>query len=342
VNQRYRQRFIVSAGVLVLATALFSAPSALAQKAAKTAVLGVLGPHPEPLRPKDGRGVFTGAMRDLGWKENENLHIERAIAGGREDELPRLAEELVRKRVDVVVAFGPEAAVAAAKATKTIPIVFWGVGLPVEQGLVDSLARPGRNATGVAWMSDIEVAAKTLELLREIAPEARRLAWVETPTAMHTVSGQELSSVRQDLGEAARRMGYDLQEHVVHQQEDFDGVFTEILKSGAQVIAVRATMLTWRERERIAQFATRNRLPSAFGSEDYADSGGLFSYGVDWRATMPQTAALVQKILRGAKPAELPVELPTKYDLVINLRTAKALGLTIPPSILLRADRVIE
>ena len=334
--------FLTVARISIAVIALLAASHAPAQKAVKVPVLGLLSPHPEVLRPKDGRGVFTGALWDLGWKEGGNLRIEPAIADGREDQLPALAAGLVRKRVDLIVAIGPEAAVAAARATKTIPIVFWGVGVPVEQGLVDSLARPGRNATGIAWMADLEVAAKKLEFLRQIAPKAKRVAWIETPDAARAVSGGHVSSVREDLGQAARSMGYDLREYLVNRQEDFDRVFAEILKSGAQAIAVRATMLTWRERQRIADFARNNRLPSAFGSEDYADSGGLYSYGVDWRATMPQTAALVQKILRGAKPAEVPVELPTKYDLVINLRTARALGLTIPPSVLLRAARVIE
>jgi putative ABC transport system substrate-binding protein len=340
---KVRRGILVAAGGFVAAFALL-APLALGQQAAKAKapVLGLLSPHPEVLRPKDGRGVFTGALWDLGWKDGGNLKIELAIADGREDQLPGLARDLARKRVDLIVAVGPEAAVAAAQSTTSIPIVFWGVGVPVEQGLVDSLARPGRNATGIAWMAALDVAAKKLEFLRQIAPKAKRVAWIETPEASRSLSGGQVASVRADLGRAARSMGFDLSEHVVSRQEDFEKVFAAILESGAQSIAVRATMLTWRERQRIAQFARDNRLPSAFGSEDYADSGGLFSYGVDWRATMPQTAAMVQKILRGAKPAEVPVELPTKYDLVINLRTAKALGITIPPSILLRADRVIE
>ncbi|MGQ0547905.1 MAG: ABC transporter substrate-binding protein [Betaproteobacteria bacterium] len=337
---RWPNAIALSLSPLVL-IALFAASPAVAQKA-KVPVMGILSPHPEVMRPSDGRGVFTGAMWDLGWKEGGRLMIERAFAQGREEQLPALARSLVDRRVDLIVAIGPEAAVAAAQATKTTPIVFWGVGLPVEQGLVDSLARPGRNVTGIAWMAAIDVATKKLELLGQIAPRAKRVAWIETPEAIRSVSGREVASVREDLARAARGMGFQLSEHMVSRREDFDRVFAEIRSSGAQALAVRATMLTWRERARIAEFARTHQLPSAFGSEDYADSGGLYSYGVDWRATMPQTAAMVQKILRGANPAETPVELPVKYDLVINLRTAKALGLKVPPSVLLRADRVIE
>lgn len=329
--------------LLIAAAVVAASPLAAAQQAsARVPVMGLLSPHPEVVRPSDGRGVFTGALWDLGWKEGKNLKFERAFADGREDQLAGLAASLVRKEVDLIVAIGPEAAVEAARSTRTIPILFWGVGIPVEQGLVDSLARPGRNATGIAWMATLDVAAKKLEFMRQIAPEAKRLAWIETPTAARSVSGEQLSVVGQDLRQAARSMGYTLTEHIVNEQKDFDRVFAAIRKSDAQAIGVRATMLTWRERERIAEFARANRMPSAFGSEDYADSGGLFSYGVDWRATMPQTAAMADKILRGAKPAELPVELPAKYDLVVNLRTAKALGLDVPRSVLLRADRVIE
>jgi len=331
-----RRQFLVATGAF-LAAPLYC----FAQPRGTVRSLGYLRPDPEPLR-RDGRGVATGELEDLGWREGRNLRIERAWGTGKEDQLPALAAELVRKNVDVILAIGPEAATAAARATRTIPIVFWGVGQPVEQGLVDSLARPGGNVTGLAWSAALGVATKQLELLKEILPLAERIAWLEAPSASTAVSGERLAEPRLDIGDAGRRLGFDLFEEVVQRPEDFDAAFTRILEARPQAIAVRSSMLTWRERKRIADFALRQRLPSVFGERDYVEAGGLISYGVNWRATVPPTVAYVDKILRGAKPTDLPVELPSKYELVVNLRTAKMLGTIVPGSILLRADLAIE
>ena len=329
-----RRRVIGSMGLLLVAPALARAQQHLP-------VVGYLRPDPEPLRP-DGRGVVMAEFEDLRWREGSNLRIERAFAAGREDQLPALAEELVRKRVDVILAIGPEAAVAAARATTTIPIVFWGVGLPIEQGLIDSFARPGHNATGMAWTSSLEVASKKLEVLKQMVPTAKRVAWVESPTSMHSVSGRQLEQPRLDIRDAGKRLSLDLHEVIVRKPEDFDAAFARIREVKAQAIALRATHLTWRERARIADFALRHRLASAHGEHDSVAAGGLFSYGVHWQATVAPTVAYVDRILRGARPEVLPVAAPERYELVINMQTAKKLGIAIPAAMIARADRVIE
>lgn len=316
-----------------------AAPGLTQQPAIRS--IGYLRPDPEPLR-LDGRGVVIGELEDLGWREGRNLRIERGFGTGREDQLPALAAELVRKRVEVILAIGPEAAVAAARATTTIPIVFWGVAMPVEQGLIDSFARPGRNVTGMAWSAGTEVAAKKLEVLKELVPGAKRVAWIESPSAMHTVSGRQLEEPRVDIRQAGRRLSLDLREIVVRQPEDFDAAFARIREMKAHAVATRATHLTWRERKRIAEFALRYRLPSAHGEHDSVEAGGLLSYSINWRLSVPPTLAYVDRILRGARAADLPVEQPSKYDLVINMKTATALGITVPRAMLPRADRVIE
>jgi putative ABC transport system substrate-binding protein len=330
-----RRTFLVAAG------AMLAPHSVAAQQGGAIRTVGYLRPDPEPLRP-DGRGVAIGELEDLGWKEGSNLRIERAFAAGREDQLPALAAELVRRQVDVILAIGPEAALAAARATSVIPIVFWGVGQPVEQELVNSLARPGRNATGMAWTAAMEVATKQLEMLKEIVPRVRRVVWIESPTAMQTVSGRQIEQSRLDVYEAGKRLALDLSEVTVHQPEDFAAAFARILESNAQAIAVRTTHLTWRERTRIAGFALSQRLPSAHGERDYVETGGLVSYGINWRRSVAPTVAYVDRILRGVRPADLPVELPSNYELVINMKTAKVLGIEIPKSVLFRADEVIQ
>jgi putative ABC transport system substrate-binding protein len=248
---------------------------------------------------------------------------------------------LAAKKVDVIWTSGSEAAVAAARATTSIPIVFWGVGFPVEQGLIDSFAKPGRNATGVAWFASPEVSGKRLELLREIAPTAKRLALVSVPAIFHKVAGGP-AEVTSSTGPAAEKLGYELREFPVEKAEDFEPAFAAILAWGAQALTVAGTSLTFRERQRIADFAIRNRLPSAFTLQEFVEAGGLVSYAIDWRPTVARSADYIDRILRGAEPGELPVDLPSRYETAVNLKTAKALGLTVPQSVLVRADRVIE
>ena len=332
-----RRAFLAGTGAVLLAAPL----AAEAQQAGKVFTLGILSPFPPPSPEQRGRDPLSAKLKELGWVEGQNLKIEPAYGEGREDRLPTLAEELVRRRVDVIWALGPPSAVAAARATKTIPIVFWGVAFPVELGLVSAFARPGGNVTGMADRTGPGVVDKQLELFRQIAPAATCLAWITNPQSMRTVSGADHTPSMIPLS-GATALGLELGRYEVHRGEDFDAVFAAVQAWRAQGIGLVGNPLTWRERKRIVEFANRNRLASTFGMKGFVEVGGLMSYGSDSRETVPQSAVYVDKILKGAKPGDLPVEQPTKFELVINLKTAKALGLTIPPLLLMRADRVIE
>ena len=322
---------------LLAASGLLASRLARAQALAKIPTLGILNPHP-------GLELLRGAeqaLRKRGWRPGQTIVIDAPDAQGREDRMAEFAAALVAKKVDVIWANGPDAALGAARATTTIPIVFWGVVYPVEQGLVDSFPRPGRNVTGVAFTASPESDAKRLELLREIAPAVRRLAFLSVPVRLDAVRGAATRAA-QAMGDVARRLGYDLREFPVENPQDLQAAFAGILSWRAEALMTQPSTLINRERGRIIDFANGNRLPSVFTLADYVESGGLVSYAIDARPTIARSFDYVDRILRGAKPAELPVELPTKYVLAVNLRTAKLLGLAVPQSILLRADRVIE
>jgi putative ABC transport system substrate-binding protein len=332
---RVRRRQFLAAGA-----ALAAAPFVRAQPKAPT--LGILTPHP---RPRDlvwtAQSPISGPLMRQGWVIGKTLLIERPDAGGKEELLPKLAADLVSKKVDVIWALGPEAAVAAAQATSAIPIVFWGVGFPVEMGLIESFARPGRNLTGVAWYASPEVDGKRLELLREIAPATKRLAFLTVPSAVRTVTGAQ-ADILFTSAEAARRLGYEFERFRVAKREDFDGAFKAMLDWRADCVSVAGTTLTVRAKQLIVDFANANRLPSTYTFRDFVEAGGLVSYAIDWRPTFARSMDYVDRVLRGANPAEMAVDLPTEYQTAVNLKTAKLLGLTVPQSILLRADRVIE
>jgi len=328
-----------AAGVLLAA-----APS-LAQhpaRAKRLPVIGLLYPNPTPPPAQRKNNPMFAKLRERGWIDGETVTFENASGEGREDRLPALAEDLVRKRVDVIWAAGPEAAIAAARATKEIPIVFHGVGFPVELGLVQSLARPGRNVTGLAYSAGPEVETKQLELLREIAPRTRRVSYLAVPTSRRALSGEILRAPERVLDDAARDLGFEFQRHALERREDLDGAFAAVLASRAEALMVQGHPVFIRDRQRIAGFATGNRLASASPFWEFVEAGGLVSYGVDRLSAMAQSFQHVDRILRGANPAQLPVELPSRYTLVINIKTAKLLALAVPPSVLLRADRVIE
>ena len=329
-------------GFVAMIGGALAAPLARAQKPAKLPVLGILTPHPREAPERAAQNPFLVRLKQLGWVNGESIAIDRPDAEGREDRLPAMAEELVRKRVDVIWAIGPESAVAAARATRTIPIVFWGVAYAVEQGLVDSFARPGRNVTGIAFNTGPELSAKLLEHLNLVAPAAKRVSRIITPSAMSDINGNRVTVGMPILQDASKRLRVELRDHEVLKVEDFDAAFAAVLQWRAQALVVPGTTLTFRERARFTEFAMRNRLPSAFNQREFVEAGGFLSYGIDSTETILQTIGYVDRILRGAKPADLPVDLPSKYELVINLKTAKALGLKVPQSVLLRADRVIE
>jgi ABC-type uncharacterized transport system substrate-binding protein len=278
------------------------------------------------------------ALRELGYIEGQNIAIEYRYADGEPDWFPELAAELVRLKVDIIVAAGGRRLVPAAKnATKTIPIIMVGTGIdPVEAGFIESLARPGGNVTGIANLTG-ELGGKRLELLKEAVPKVARVAVFYDPAA----PGSALQ-VKEVLLVAARALGLTLQPWEVRSAEDFDRVFAAMGKQRSDGLYLPSGNLMNRNQKRIVGFTLKSRLPSVYGSREAVDAGGLMYYGADFADSYRRVAYFVDKILKGAKPAELPVEEPTKFEFVINLKTAKQIGLTIPPNVLARADRVIK
>jgi len=277
--------------------------------------------------------MLREGLRDLGHVEGRNVVIERR-SGDNRTRLAEAAAELVRLNVEVIVT--PGAATSAAKrATETVPIVFSYSGDPVEAGFVKSLGRPGGNMTGITWLA-FELVGKRLELLKEAAPRVSRVAVLANPA--HPGERRELGETEQ----AARAVGATVQYHQVRTTADFHAAFDAIVRDNANALLVFPESVTMTHRRHMAEFAAKHRLPSVFGWREYVEAGGLMAYGPNRLETARRLAMYVDKILKGAKPTDLPVEQPTKFELVINLKTAKALGLTIPQSLLLRADQVIE
>jgi putative ABC transport system substrate-binding protein len=304
-------------------------------------VLGLLYPNPSSGPQGNAQAYFSGILKRLGWTVGTDVVLEHASGEGSENRLPVLARQLVDKRVDVIWAAGPEAALAAARATKTIPIAFYGVAYPVEAELVESLARPGRNATGLASVAGVGY-VKALELLREIVPGTKRIAWLAVDTVIWSVSGKEVRLSYQAILESARGLGFEIERFPVSRREDLDDAFKAILASRPQALISDFTALTFRERNRIAGFALSERLPAVATPSVFAEAGFLASYGPNRGWMIEYSFTYVDRILRGAKSADLAVELPSRYEMTLNFKTAKALGITIPSAVLVRADRVIE
>jgi putative ABC transport system substrate-binding protein len=318
---------------ITLAGGLLAAPlAAEAQPAGKLYRIGLLSPTSQSL----GIEPIRVGLRTLGYVEGHNLVIEYRSAEGRFDRLPDLAAELVRLHVDVIVALVTQASLAAKNATSTIPIVMMAVGDPVGAGLVASLARPGGNVTGTSGMA-VEVASKLLELLQQVAAKIHRVSVLWNP-ANAVFQGQMVKATEA----AGRSMGIQLQMLAARDVKEIDRAFAALTKGRAEALIVLPDPVFVAQHSRIAAFAARSRLPSVSGSRGYAEEGGLITYGPDFFELGRRTAAYVDRILKGAKPGDLPIEQATKFELVINLKTAKALGLTIPPSLLQRADQVIE
>lgn len=309
-------------------------------------MLGILGPGRKPPPEVLAKSPFLNRLRELGWIEGKTLLIERVYSEDSPERLPELAATLVAKKVDVIWTNRPPGAVAAARATTTIPIVFFGVGFPVELGLVNSLARPGRNATGVAWFADQSIIVKRFQLLRELAPGARRIALLIAPsTNLATVAGGVLDInplLRDKVDAALRNLGFESRRFELATVADVEPVLAAIAKWAPNSLAVYDFALTALSRKRIIDFARHHRLIDVYESLEWTQAGGLFSYGIVLLPSILRAADMVDRILRGAKPADLPVELPSHYETVVNLATAKTLGLKVPQSILLRADKVIE
>jgi putative ABC transport system substrate-binding protein len=318
-----RRAFITMVGGSVLAAPLV----AEAQQTGKVWRIGVLG-----IGLPTVASTLRQALRDLGYVDGRNLVIESRIAEGRLDRLPDLAAELVRLNVDVIVASGVAGTRAAKQATGTIPIVMLATD-PLGAGLIGSLAKPGGNITGVATLES-ELGAKRLEQFSEAFPTATRVAILYDPMTSATVLNE--------MEDGARRLKVELQVLEVRAADYLEGAFNKATKWRADALSVLASPFFQSQRVRIAKLAVAHRLPSMVPHRAYVEAGGLLSYGPDFRDLIRRTAVFVDKILKGTKPADLPVEQPTKFELVINLKTAKALGLTIPQTLLQRADQLIE
>jgi putative ABC transport system substrate-binding protein len=319
--------------IRLLGTAVAWPLAARAQQGEKLATIGLLGSGTAAAQSQ-WTDAFVQRMRELAWTEGRNLRIEYRWADGHTERLAELADELVRLKVDVIVTHNTPPPLAAKQATSVIPIVFATAGDPVGTGLVASLARPGGNVTGLSSQSP-DAAGKRLELLRELVPGLRRLA-VLTDVG-HPFTEREKGEVQR----AAPTLGLELAAVEVRRAEDIDSAI-QGLQMHVQALYVPVVPLFFANRARINSLALAARLPTMHLVREYVEAGGLMSYGPNWPDMWRQAADLVDKILRGAKPADIPVQQPTKFDLVVNMTTAKALGLNIPDKLLALANEVIE
>jgi putative tryptophan/tyrosine transport system substrate-binding protein len=322
--------FVYALLALILATVHF----AQAQQPKKVARIGMLvGPSSSFFSTR--MNAFREGLHDLGYVEGKNIALEYRYAEGKEDRFPNLAAQLVRLGVDVLVTTGTPATHAAKAATTTIPIVMSAIGDPVGAGLVASLARPGGNITGLAIFSP-ELSGKRLELLKESFPRISRVAILWNPSnASAALSLKETQSASQSLGLL-------LQLLEVRNPKDFGGAFESAIKGEAEALLPINDALVNAHYKEILEFAAKNQLPAVYAVPEYADAGGLMSYAPNYTDHYKRTATYVDKILRGIKPADIPVEQPIKFEFIINLKAAKQIGLTIPPNVLARADKVIR
>lgn len=326
-----RRAFITSVAFGLVAAPLV----ADAQPAGKVYRLGYLSSGSLSLAAPFIEAFWQG-LRELGWVEGQNIVIDYRFAEGRFDRLPDLAAELVRLKVDVFVATSSPAVTAARNATATIPIVMINVSDPVGQGLIASLAHPGGNVTGLSYSVGLELFSKQLGLLEEVVPKVRRIAILSNPA-----NSSHALAIR-DVKVAARSLGAQLQLLEARGPDEFDGAFAAMAKERAGALLVMSDPMFGVNRARLADLlAATYQVPSMFGDRTNVEAGGLMFYGPNFPDQWRRAAGYVDKILRGAKPADLPVQQPTKFELVINLKTAKALGLTIPQSVLARADELI-
>jgi putative ABC transport system substrate-binding protein len=324
-----------------LASGLLAAPlAAEAQEPGKIARVGILAPTaPVPITPQPGFGITADLSRrlyELGWVEGKNLLVEPRFAEGSPDRLPGLAADLVRANVDVIVAISPPAIRAAKDATRIIPVVMAFSGIdPIKAGFVASLARPGGNVTGLSILAT-DVTVKRLQVLKEALPRATRVTVLVNPRNPSTA--EQLGALRA----AAPTLGLEVQPVQVERSGEYADVFAAIARTRADAIIVPSDPEFFRDRRGLVDLAAQRRTPASYEWREFVEIGGLMPYGSNLGDLAARVAVYVDKILRGAKPADLPIEQPTKFELVINLKAAKALGLTIPQSLLQRADQVIE
>jgi putative tryptophan/tyrosine transport system substrate-binding protein len=323
--------------ILVAVVLLALGVIAEAQQPEKVPRIGYLAPV-DPASESTRIEAIRLALRDRGYIEGQNIASEYRYAEGKRDRLPELAAELVRLKVNIIVVVGGSGTVQAAKnATKTIPIVMTGAGIdPVEADLVESLARPGGNVTGLTNLSG-ELVGKRLELLKEAVPKVARVAVFYDPA-----NPPNVREVKETLLVAARALGLTIQPWEVRDSDGFERVFAALNKERPDGLYVPPGPQMFNNQKRIAGLALKSRLPSMYYTREFVDAGGLMSYGADQAESYRRVAYFVDRILKGAKPADLPVEQPTKFELVINLKTAKQIGLTIPPEVLARATRLIK
>jgi putative ABC transport system substrate-binding protein len=320
-----RRRFI--AGLL---TAVLAPLAAAARDQVGAPHIGVLWPFDDE-RVLD---AFRQRLRDLGWIEGKNIVFEYRASHGKDSLLPTLAAELVSLDVDVILTWGVTAARVAKQATSSIPIVNGSMSNPVRAKLVDSLARPGGNLTGITSLTPV-LSAKRLELLKELVPGLSRVAALATPAPTATFGLRETEA-------AARSLGIDVQAKVVERADQLDEAFASAARERAQAVIVLPDLMFDQNKTRLIGLAAMHRLPAIYYARWYVDAGGLASYASSFAAQFQRAAVLVDRVLKGTKPSDLPVEQAMKFELVINTRTAKTLSLTIPPTVLIRADEVIE
>jgi len=326
-----RRAFVAIVGGSILAVRL----SVDGQQESKIHRVGWLGDDPATTHFRE---AFRQGLRDLGYVEGRNLVIEYRFAEGKIERFPAVAAELIALNVDVIVAVNQLAATAATQVTKTLPIVFVSVGDPIDSGLVTSLAHPGGNVTGLSNISP-ELVAKSLELLKQAAPSVSRVAVLWQPGA----ADERTQKNRVNRAKvAARALAVQLQFFEAREPADVDKAFSQVSRARAGALSVLPSVVLFNERKRVVDLAAKHRLPTMYFAREFVDGGGLMAYAANYPDQYRRAATYVEKILKGAKPSELPVEQPTKFDLVINLKTAKALGLTIPQSILVRADEIIQ
>ncbi len=324
---------LIAVFAVVVLTVSFGAE---AQQSGKVFRIGVLSNVP-PSTPEGAHlwGAFFQGLRELGYVEGQNITIEHRSSEGKYERLPDLAAELVALKVDVIVAPATQGPLAVQKATRTIPIVMINSADAVTAGLVASLARPGGNVTGISGLSP-EIAGKQLELLKQTVPKVRRVAILSNPAA------PGVAPLVTKVKDAARSLGVQLQVLEARGPDDLKSAFTATTRERAGALLVFPDGVFLLHRTRIVDLTAKSRLPALYAGEGWADAGGLMSYAPNAPDLFRRAASYVDKVLKGAKPGDLPVEQPTTFELVINMKTAKTLALTIPPSVLLQADRVIE
>jgi ABC-type uncharacterized transport system substrate-binding protein len=325
-----RREFIRLAGGAAIAWPL----AARAQRAAKVYRIGFLSAGAE-VRPSKNWSIFVNGLRELGWIEGKNIVFDRRYADNRLDRLPELATELVRLDVDVIVTVGTLAPLSAKRATTSIPIVMLNAGDPVGSGLVASLARPGGNVTGMSLMAP-DLGGKRLELLKETLPRLSHVAIIWNAANPYSALVFDETQV------AAKKLTVEIQSLEVRSPGDFDGALATTTRKRVDALVIVEDPLTYNHLNKVAEFCADNRLAAIYGLREFADAGGLMTYGASNADLWRRSVEFVDKILRGFKPSDLPVQQPTRFELVINLKTAKALGIEVPPTLLARADEVIE